>query len=84
MRIILDMQKGENKMNINPAEIRSLQKEKGLTGYKLAELANLRPQSLSTIKKRGTTTPTVARAIARALGVSLEEITEPQKGGEAR
>lgn len=70
-------------MRIDSIAIVELQEKRGLTGKDLAAMAGMLPGSLSTLKRKGSTTKLTACRIARALGVSLEEITEKeQKGGE--
>lgn len=72
-------------MNIDPVILAKIQKEKGLSVNALAEAVGMSRFGITKIRRTGSTTTLTARRIARALGVSLEEITEKeQKGGEAR
>ena len=72
-------------MNIDPVILAKIQKEKGLSVNALAEEVGMSRFGITKIRRTGSTTTLTARRIARALGVSLEEITEKeQKGGEAR
>lgn len=65
-------------MNVDGLAIRRIQKEKGLTGKKLAEMAGITAQGLSDLKRRETCAGITARAIAYALGVDVKEIQPKQ------
>lgn len=68
-------------MNIDPVILAKIQKEKGLSVNALAEAVGMSRFGITKIRRTGSTTTLTARRIARALGVSLEEITE-KKGGD--
>lgn len=66
-------------MKVDSLKILELQTARGMKGYQLAEAAGINPGSLSAIKTRETTTPMMARRIARALGVDLEAILKKEE-----
>ena len=61
-------------MKINKNTFELLLAEKELSITRLAELAGISRQNISTIKQRGTCNPATAAKIARGLGVSVAEI----------
>lgn len=71
-------------MKINSVAIEIIQRQTKITGRSLSKKIGIHPQSLSAMKKRGSTTRMNAALIARALGVDLAEILpkEPEQKGD--
>lgn len=61
-------------MKISKERMDALMAERGLTGKELARRAGMTPQTLSTLRTRGTCTPITAGKIASALGVLVNKI----------
>lgn len=65
-------------MKIDSVAIEIIQRQRGVTGRSLSKKIGIHPQSLSAMKKRGSTTRMNAALIARALGVNLTEIIKKE------
>lgn len=63
-------------MIINAMKIEATLAERGMTKKELAESSGISKQSISTVIRRGSCEPKTAGKIARALGVSVEDILE--------
>jgi DNA-binding XRE family transcriptional regulator len=61
-------------VNISIEKVEVLQAKHNLTAKKLAEIANISRQTLSTIKKCRTCRPTTAAKIAKAFNVDVTDI----------
>ena len=61
-------------MKINIEKINILMAKKALPAYKLADLAGVSRQTISTVRYRGTCSTTTAIKIANGLGVEIEEL----------
>lgn len=66
-------------MKISKSKIELLLAENGITITRLAELAGISRQNISTIKQRGTCAPCTAAKLAKGLGVPVAEIIETEK-----
>ena len=65
-------------MKISKEKIEYIMATNGLTAADTAEKSGISRQNFSTIKLRGTCTPTTAGKIARGLGVDVAEIIEKE------
>lgn len=65
-------------MKISKERLCILECRTGLRGYQVARKANLKPQSYSAIKSRGSCAPPTVAAIAAALDVDVTEIIEQE------
>lgn len=65
-------------MKISKEKIELVMATKGLSAVAVAKVAGMSRQNFSTIKLRGTCTPTSAGKIAKGLGVDLSEIIEKE------
>lgn len=63
-------------MKINGQKIELLQAQKNLSTTALAERSGVARQNISTIKARGTCTPTTCAKLAAGLGVDPAELVE--------
>ena len=66
-------------MKISKEKIELIMAMKGLTASEVAEACGISRQNLSTIRQRGTCTPSTAGKIARGLGVNPAEIIEKEE-----
>ena len=63
-------------MTINSTKIETVLAERNLTKSELSQHCGVSRQTLSTIVRRGTCEPRTAGKIARALGVTVEYLTQ--------
>ena len=66
-------------MKINGAKLEMLTAQKGLTFKRLAELSGVTPQSISTIKLRGTCMAKTLVKLANALEVDPADLIETEE-----
>lgn len=65
-------------MMICKKKIELIMAERGLTATEVSKRAEMSLQNFSTIKLRGTCTPTTAGKLAQGLGVNVSEIIEEE------
>lgn len=63
---------------IDSVSLETIQKQKRITAVMIGKSTGLNPKSLSTIKRRESCRLVTARMIARALGVSVEELQKKE------
>lgn len=65
-------------MKISKTKIEMIMAEKKLSTTEFAKRSGISRQSISTVKQRGTCTPTTAGKLADGLGVPVSEIFEQE------
>lgn len=65
-------------MKISKEKIELVMATKGLSAVEVSKRAGMSRQNFSTVKLRGSCTPTTASKIAKGLGVEVPEIIEKE------